>query len=275
MNTKNLTEIKEYIEGLLKISKRTETPGESITNDDKDFIIEGYELKARPVIDFLNMHNPQKLKFHASEIHYNNPAELSTKTNRPDLLNDGISFLKQVKARFEYYIQHPEKFDQQPEKKRQQEALKSIIHILEQFHSLTKIITDRRRGKEQFKFADEYDVQDILFLILKGIYPSAFQESTAIEVGKGETVIDIVIPEHYIVIEIKIIFDKSKTKSIVEALKIDFESYHTHKYCNHLISFIYDPLTVIEDPHRIISDLSGLRVKDDKQFNVTLAISPK
>ena len=175
----------------------------------------------------------------------------------------------------ERYLSNPEEFEQTNDEKEFKNAVDTVIDLLNRFHSLTKSITERRKGKQGFEFKDEYDVQDFLFAIIKSYFPYASREEAATPVGKGTTIIDIVIPDQHIVIELKIIKEVNKEKDIVEQLKIDFESYHTHPACKKLIAFVYDPNTVIKDPTKIINDLSGKRTKGEHSFDVEIIIAPK
>jgi hypothetical protein len=277
MNEKNLKALDEYTKTVEKFFTHLKANPNILICDElqTEQLILGYEHVARPIIKFLNMHSPTITKFPSRSIPNNDPAELATMFAISPNLYESFRFLKKVSSRLSYYLQHPEEFSELTEVKNLSNALTHIKNILEQFHSLSKNLTDRRRGKTAFVIQDEYDVQDMLFLILKAYYPSAYRESTAIEIGKGDTIIDIIIPEHNIVIEVKIILEKAKTKTIVKELKEDFESYHSHTYCKHLIAFIYDPLTVIDDPNKIITDMGGVREKNGKKFDVKVVISPK
>jgi|WetSurMetagenome_2_1015567.scaffolds.fasta_scaffold273587_1 hypothetical protein len=275
INRQDVENIKSYIDGLQKFYDDENKNGYNMTTQKMDFVIDGYEKMARPYIDFFNMNDPKRMQTGSDLINYNNDAELCTIWYSFSHVGGSINFLKRVKARMERYLSNPEEFKNLNNDFEVDDALSNIQNILNRFHSLTKSVTERRKGKTPYSIEDEYDVQDLLFSIFKSHYQYADRESPASSVGKGSTVIDIVIPEHSIVIEIKIIKETSKEKSIIEELKIDFESYFTHKACKNLIAFIYDPNTVIKDPDKIINDLSGNRTKGDKTFDVFIVISPK
>ena len=69
-------------------------------------------------------------------------------------------------------------------------------------------------------------------------------------------------------IEVKFVRDKKRASLIPDEIKIDIESYHTHKHCETLAVLIYDPGKNIIDPKCIMQDLSGLRVINKKRFEV-------
>jgi hypothetical protein len=272
---KDIQELKAYIKGLEDLFNKQNTTTYRVTTLDEEYIIEGYEKIARSYIDFLNMNEPKRTMSGKDIINYNNDAELCAIWNNFSHLNSSIKFLKRVKARMERLLTNPEEFTVINEENEIKDAFTKTIDLLTKFHSLAKSVTLRRKGKQVYEFNDEYDVQDLLFCLVKSHFKNADREDPATSVGKGYTVIDIVIPEHNIVVEIKMIKDNAKEKEIVEQLKIDFESYHTHKACKKLIAFIYDPNTVIKDPDKIINDLSGKRTKGDKSFEVYVVINPK
>lgn len=279
MTQTKLDSLNQYITDLIRIYERVDSLGEigGPSATERDTITFGYEQKARPIIDLLEMHNPKSKKFYEGVVDYDNEAELLTKVTRADLIYSGIAFLKQVSARYEYCLQNPEECNFNTKVGKEKNAVERIVDLLERFHGLSKIITsDRRRGHSLFEIKDEYDVQDLLLLILKSYFPLAERESPTISVGKGHTRIDIVIPEYDIIVEVKIILNEAKTQDVIDELKVDFESYYPHPSCKTLICFIYDPNTVIKDPTKIINDLSDdKKTIKDKTFKVIVAISPK
>ncbi len=139
-------------------------------------------------------------------------------------------------------------------------------------NAIQKIIKDRRKGHPYFSIEDEYDVQDILYVILKSIFPMLRDEDPIPKVGAKSTKIDLILREEKILIEVKMIKEKdSNEMHFIEQLKIDFESYHECKWLNKLFCFVYDPYKKTKDISNF-QDLNGDRRKGGHNFNVELIV---
>jgi hypothetical protein len=150
-----------------------------------------------------------------------------------------------------------------------------IINALKQFHTAQKKVSSSRKGKAPFIISDEYDVQDLLYSGLRLYFPNIEHEDPAPKVAGESSRVDLVLKGFGIIIEVKHCRKNHNEKKIAGELKQDIESYHSHPECNHLIAFIYDPDGLIEDPDKIIRDLSGVMKKGDSEFSVVVVISPK
>jgi hypothetical protein len=148
-----------------------------------------------------------------------------------------------------------------------------IRDILNNFpNAIQKIIANRRSGHPVFKIEDEYDVQDILYVVLKSIFPNLRDEDPIPKVGGKSTKIDLILRGEEILIEVKMI---KKTDSnevhFIEQLKVDFESYHECKWLKKLFCFVYDPYRKTRDISNF-GDLNGDRTKNNHSFNVELIL---
>ena len=148
-----------------------------------------------------------------------------------------------------------------------------VTQILNNFGNAVKKITQERRvSHPSFKIADEYDVQDLLYVILKSVYPKLIAEDPISKVGSKSTKIDLILREQGILIEVKIInvMGNSENK-IIDDLKKDIESYHVCQWLKILICFVYDPQNLIKDNHNF-KQLEAPRTKNEHTFDVKIVI---
>jgi hypothetical protein len=131
----------------------------------------------------------------------------------------------------------------------------------------------RGRGRPPIVVETEYDVQDLLFSALRGVFPDVRYEDWAPQIAGRAHRIDLVFPDLNLVLEVKMIRNESHAKAVIDELMIDFESYHSHPNCSRLIAYVYDPRHLIGDPERISKELSGLRIKNDHRFEVEVIVS--
>ncbi|MBL7921658.1 MAG: hypothetical protein JNJ40_15195 [Bacteroidia bacterium] len=154
-----------------------------------------------------------------------------------------------------------------------QTAEELVRSILNNFgNSVNKIIKGRRQGHPDFEIKDEYDVQDVLYVILKSVFPNLRDEDAIAKVGAKSTKIDLIIREEGLLIEAKMMkqSDSNETK-FIEELKIDFESYHECKWLKKLFCFVYDPLKKTRDISNF-NDLNGKRNKNGHEFEVEVIV---
>lgn len=139
-------------------------------------------------------------------------------------------------------------------------------------NAIQKVITGRRKDHPPFIIKDEYDVQDILYVILKSYFPNLRDEDPIPKVGSKSTKIDLILREENILIEVKMIkeSDSNETK-FIEELKVDFESYHECKWLKKLFCFVYDPYKKTRDISNF-TDLEGLRQKGLHTYNVEVFV---
>ena len=117
-----------------------------------------------------------------------------------------------------------------------------IINILKEFsNSIKRITLKRRKDHDKFIIKDEYDVQDLLYVILKSMFPKMLQEENTPQVGGKTERTDFMFKEFGIILEIKMIKESDKDeKEFVKQIKVDIESYYRENP-KYIIFFIYDP----------------------------------
>lgn len=153
-----------------------------------------------------------------------------------------------------------------------QEPKDIIISILKEFPNAIKSLTlKRRKGHVKFEIRDEYDVQDLLSIILKSIFPKVVPEENTPQVGGKTERADFVFKEYGIILEIKMIKDSDNDeKEFIKQIKIDIESYYRYNP-KYMIFFIYDPQNKTVNKNHFF-DLQGNTIKIDEtgeyQFEV-------
>lgn len=158
-----------------------------------------------------------------------------------------------------------------------------IIGMLENFeNAVIKIIDPKERyggktsnpkkqPKTVIKIEDEYDVQDLLYVSFKSVFPTMKYENPLAKFGGKSTRLDFVLMEEGIIIEVKQIKESEKNDSkFTDQLKIDIESYHLLDYLTDLIFYIYAP-NAIQDIDNF-EELQGERNVKGKIFNVKIII---
>lgn len=105
-----------------------------------------------------------------------------------------------------------------------------------------KKATLKKQCLEQIKINNEYDVQHIMYAVIKTIYPNARREVTQ-DIGYGFDRYDIVIDEIDTVIEIKCTRKDHTDKKLLRELGEDAFFYK----CSNLIIYVYDKSKVIKD----------------------------
>lgn len=148
-----------------------------------------------------------------------------------------------------------------------------VSHVLNNFsNSIQKIVKNRRKGHPNFPINDEYDVQDILYVILKSVFPNLRDEDPIPKVGAKSTKIDLILRDENILIEAKMLKESDKNETIfIEQLKMDVESYHQCAWLETLFCFVYDPYKRTKDILNFY-DLNGTREKNGHKFNVEVIV---
>jgi hypothetical protein len=155
-----------------------------------------------------------------------------------------------------------------------QDALSVVLRALDGFSEIARRLRTRRKGKSPFMIEDEYDVQDLLYAILKPHIPDLSDEEWTEKDATRAKRIDFVSSSARLGIEAKIIRNTDHAKDISEELKIDIESYYIHPSCDTLVFFIYDPKNLLVDPGQHETQLSGPRVIKGRHMEVIVRIRP-
>jgi hypothetical protein len=155
------------------------------------------------------------------------------------------------------------------------DALDKLFRIIEHFTSASASILKRRKGKPELRLEDEYDMQDLLLIMLRAQFPSVQSEQvTQGSADRQFLKIDFLIPDSKIALECKF-YDGKPIKSLTEELDIDIQSYHRHADCRNLVFFIYDKKQQISDVNGLEKRYEQQQTFDGKPLNIYLKIRPK
>lgn len=131
-------------------------------------------------------------------------------------------------------------------------ALFIIKRILRNFHKHIEAMYQddvHRNGKiskkdlDRIRIGNEYDVQRILYALIRPIFPTARLEVPD-DVGYQSVRYDIVIKEYDIIIEVKCTRENMTQRKLTEELGAD--SFHYN--ADHLFLFIFDRVRLIKNP---------------------------
>ncbi|SEB78157.1 hypothetical protein SAMN05192540_1527 [Maribacter dokdonensis] len=151
-------------------------------------------------------------------------------------------------------------------------SIELVRQVLNNFPEAIKKIKQRRKGKNVFKFHDEYDVQDILYVMLKPLFPNMKEEDPIPKVGSSSTKIDLILREEKILIEVKMMKESDSDEGkFIKQLKEDIQSYHACQWLEDLVCFVYDPFDKTKDRTNFY-DLNGRQTIKDKSFNVEVIV---
>lgn len=151
----------------------------------------------------------------------------------------------------------------------QYSAVDTVLRVLNNFsNSIKKVTTDRYNNRSGIEIKDEYDVQDMLFSLLKGFFPDLEREDPVPKLAGKSSRIDLNIRSQGIMIEAKMIKEKDKDhRKFIEELKVDIISYSEWKELKYLILFTYDPYRKTTDDNHF-KELEGINERNGVRFFV-------
>lgn len=156
-------------------------------------------------------------------------------------------------------------------------AMIIIRRIMKNFYKHIKVMyQDEVHGRanilksdlDKIKIGNEYDVQRILYSIIKPIFPLARLEVSN-DIGYNSVRYDIYIDEYDVVIELKCTRSSMSERNITEELGSDIFHYKS----NNLFFFIYDKEKIIKN----VDAFTKVYTKRDDNFNKnieTIVIQP-
>lgn len=165
-----------------------------------------------------------------------------------------------------------DRYEALPEVEPSRERLALVMQVLNALPVVERILKNRSHDRAPFLIENEYDLQDLLFAVLRSVFEDAKREEWAPKLAGSSKRVDFVIPSAEALIETKFIRDKTHGRQVADELRVDFEAYHGHQHCRNLIALCLDPGGHILDPAQFERDLSGLRKKGNNEFNVTVLV---
>jgi hypothetical protein len=143
----------------------------------------------------------------------------------------------------------------------QHSTLEQLVFLLRRFHLIARQLKQRHDGRSTIVVADEYDVQDILHALLRGMYDDVRAEEYTPSYAGGSSRIDFVLKKEKCLIEAKMASERLRDRLVGEQLILDIKKYQVHPDCQTLICFVYDPGGFIRNPSGLEADLSGTHDK--------------
>ncbi len=147
-----------------------------------------------------------------------------------------------------------------------------LLNILNSFSDVVSKLKYRRSGKHSLDIKDEYDVQDILYAMLKGMFPSLQYEDPGKKVGPSSSRADFTVADIGVFIETKYISEKGKEKIIHDECLADIQKYGKQAECQKIVFFVYDPQKCIDNQYAFKSGLGNNHVIDGKNIEVITLI---
>lgn len=155
-------------------------------------------------------------------------------------------------------------------KKKQLPPLDRLSHLLTKFHSVARQLRARHADRETLSISDEYDVQDLLYALLRlsfdDIRPEEWTPSYAGKCGR----MDFLLKSEKIIVEVKMTRKGLADKEIGDQLIVDIARYQEHPDCETLVCFVYDPDGYIRNSTGLCSDLQ----RATKNILVKVIVSP-
>lgn len=146
-----------------------------------------------------------------------------------------------------------------------------IRNIFLRFHSVVGEINKRHENRPTFPIEDEYDVQDLLRVLLKLHFDDVRTEEETPSYAGASGRIDILLKQERIGIEAKMTREKLSDKILGEQLIKAIARYRVHPHCGFLYCFVYDPEMRLKNPVGLKKDLT----KGHDGFPVEVFIIPK
>ncbi len=143
-------------------------------------------------------------------------------------------------------IHQPEVFD----------ADEELRIIFKRFHKIVRQLRNRYNCRTTLQINDEYDVQDLLNVLLKLFFDDIRPEEWTPSYAGKSARMDFLLKNEQLVIEVKKTRNCLTDKEIGDQLIVDVERYQAHPDCKKLICFVYDPEGFIGNPDGIMKDLN-------------------
>ena len=156
-------------------------------------------------------------------------------------------------------------------KSKSEKPLEILQKILSKFHPVVQKLRHRRSKRPTLDVKDEYDVQDLLYVLLAIDFDDIRPEELTPSYAGQSARMDFLLKKERIVVEVKMTRKGLADKEIGNQLIVDIERYKNHPDCDTLICFIYDPTSNIKNKRGLITDLEE---KSSNQLKVMVIINP-
>ena len=147
-----------------------------------------------------------------------------------------------------------------------------LTGILKTFPDVVSRLTHRRKDKMTFGIDDEYDVQDVLYVMMKGAFSTLQYEDPTQKIGINSARPDFAIHDLNTYIEVKFIGKKGQEKDIQDECSLDIQKYGALEDCSKIIFFIYDPKKCIDNSYAFKVELEKARTVEGREIEVITLI---
>jgi hypothetical protein len=155
----------------------------------------------------------------------------------------GIDLLERIKNQIDEGIRAI-KITDLPQGKIDELILNPILFaVFNKFHLAAKRLQSRRKDKKPFLIEDEYDVQDLLKVLLTPFFKEIRPEEPQASVAGSYTKMDFVLNGIRTAIETKFVHARNQEKKISDEIFSDIAHCKKNGECKRIIFFIYDPET--------------------------------
>lgn len=137
-----------------------------------------------------------------------------------------------------------------------------VYKVINTFHVVSNQLKSRYSNRSTIVIQDEYDVQDLLHSLLKIEFNDVREEEYTPSYAGSSARVDFLLKEQKIVIEVKKTRDGLRDKEVGNQLMLDIVRYKSHPNCKHLICFVYDPESKIQNPRGLENDLNEMSTNE-------------
>jgi len=152
-----------------------------------------------------------------------------------------------------------------------------LLSLLEAFNDCVAYFRGRRVKAPILEVASEAAVQDVLFLMLKPVFPELTFEDPSPKSAASYAIKDLYFPSMKLVLEAKYVGSRADVKAIEKQLADDIWKYSAYPDCEYLIFFIYDPYPHIADRRNFAARMSrkqGEFLNLGRQVQINTIIRP-
>ncbi|AWN24456.1 hypothetical protein DKM44_03910 [Deinococcus irradiatisoli] len=144
-----------------------------------------------------------------------------------------------------------------------------LVNLCEKFHAMARQLRHRYGNRSTLNITDEYDVQDLLHALLLLHFEDVRAEEWTPSHDGASSRMDFLLKTERIVVEVKKTRAGLTARKLGEELIIDSQRYRSHKECDTLVCFVYDPEGFIANPRGVENDLN-----QDTPLQVRVLIQP-
>lgn len=158
------------------------------------------------------------------------------------------------------------------EKENAEKDSEVLITYLKNFHIFMEALREKEPDKratlspellQKIKIENEYDLQHLLYAVLKPLYPDIRKEVTE-DSGVGMVRNDLKIPQLNSVVETKCTREKMSLKKLTEEIEADIVHYSEKQ----IIFFVYDKWKIIKERQNYENNFN--RIFDEKEVKMII-----